>query len=200
MRDTLPGCQTLRSRFPFGGDHGGDHAGASRAQVLGERTRLGQFRRGAGNLGALRLCELRSRYLVLLTQLLKWIYQAERRSRSWLNTINIQRDAITQHLLESPGLAAREEDEFLIAYREARMRRRAKPIWMGMCFRSSRRLTRRGRVMRTGRRSRRPTRTRRVRPDCAAPCRALTKLRQITPFQWAQSRAAASPSSFPLTS
>lgn len=71
-------------------------------------------------LGRSELRELRSRYVVLLTHLLKWIHQPERRSRSWSNTIDIQRDAIAQHLSENPGLTAREEDEFLIAYREAR--------------------------------------------------------------------------------
>jgi hypothetical protein len=47
--------------------------------------------------------EVRSRLVVLLTDLLKWEFQAERRSKSWLSTILLQQDALRQ-LLESGTL------------------------------------------------------------------------------------------------
>lgn len=64
--------------------------------------------------------ELFSRYQVLLTHLLKWIVQPERRCRSWRNTIANQRDAIARHLLDNPSLKAREAAEFAAAYVAAR--------------------------------------------------------------------------------
>ncbi len=64
--------------------------------------------------------ELKSRYVVLLTHLLKWVYQAERRGRSWANTIANQRDEIADHLAHNPGLAPREAEEFSKAYHLAR--------------------------------------------------------------------------------
>lgn len=65
--------------------------------------------------------ELGSRYVVLLTHLLKWIYQPERRSRSWRNTITTQRRALAKHLRRNPGLKSVEVDEYLDAYAEARL-------------------------------------------------------------------------------
>lgn len=65
--------------------------------------------------------ELGSRYVVLLAHLLKWIYQPERRSRSWRNTITTQRRAIAKHLRRNPGLKAVEVEEYLDAYETARL-------------------------------------------------------------------------------
>lgn len=64
--------------------------------------------------------ELKSRYVVLLTHLLKWIHQPERRGRSWANTIANQRDELADHLAHNPGLASREAEEFSKAYHLAR--------------------------------------------------------------------------------
>ena len=64
--------------------------------------------------------ELRSRYVVLLSHLLKWLFQPERRSRSWEATIRTQRLQIADHVAENPGLKSRQADLFMKAYRVAR--------------------------------------------------------------------------------
>jgi hypothetical protein len=48
--------------------------------------------------------ELERRMKVLLQHLLKWEFQAERRSRSWLVTIDNQRDEIRKLIRDSPSL------------------------------------------------------------------------------------------------
>ena len=48
--------------------------------------------------------QLRSRLQVLVMHLLKWQYQPERQSASWLTTIDHQRDEIEALLLDSPSL------------------------------------------------------------------------------------------------
>ena len=48
--------------------------------------------------------ELESRMKVLLHHLLKWEFQTDRRSRSWLLTMNEQRDQIATLLRDSPSL------------------------------------------------------------------------------------------------
>lgn len=70
-------------------------------------------------LGRSQRSELRSRYEVLIAHLLKWIYQRERRSRSWTLTIDEQRDRLRDHVAANPSLAAIEADTFLKAYRSA---------------------------------------------------------------------------------
>lgn len=97
------------------------------------RTQADALRRRSGNevdwdnvaeeletLGRSELRELRSRYVILLTHLLKWIHQPERRSRSWSNTIAVQREAIMDHLDANPSLRARASEEYALAWREAR--------------------------------------------------------------------------------
>ena len=64
--------------------------------------------------------ELYSRYVVLLTHLLKWIRQPDRRGRSWENTIAIQRRELARHLRLNPGLVSVEAGEFADAYDRAR--------------------------------------------------------------------------------
>lgn len=71
-------------------------------------------------LGKSLAAELKSRYVVLLSHLLKWQFQPERRSRSWEATIRIQRLEIADHLAENPALAARREALFARAYALAR--------------------------------------------------------------------------------
>jgi hypothetical protein len=71
-------------------------------------------------LGASEERELNSRYVVLLTHLLKWIYQPERRGRSWSLTIVEQRAQIARHLGRNPGLKGHDAEEFSIAYASAR--------------------------------------------------------------------------------
>jgi hypothetical protein len=48
--------------------------------------------------------ELKNRAIVLLTHLMKWKYQADKRSSSWLNTISEQRRQIKFLLEDSPSL------------------------------------------------------------------------------------------------
>lgn len=66
--------------------------------------------------------ELHSRYIVLLTHLLKWMYQPKRRSSSWSASIAEQRKMITRHMRQNPGLASKEREEFIDAYDIARVR------------------------------------------------------------------------------
>jgi hypothetical protein len=60
--------------------------------------------------------ELISRLTVLLAHLLKWQFQAQRRSRSWEGTIDEQRDQIRLILSDSPSLKYQLENEIAHAY------------------------------------------------------------------------------------
>jgi len=64
--------------------------------------------------------ELRTRLGVLLMHLLKWAYQTDQRSRSWLVTIREQRDQIAQVLADSPSLRPVVHDSLGAIYRRAR--------------------------------------------------------------------------------
>jgi hypothetical protein len=64
--------------------------------------------------------ELVSRLTILLMHLLKWQYQAERRSRSWAATIRNQRLDVADHLLDNPSLKARLPESLAAAYERAR--------------------------------------------------------------------------------
>jgi hypothetical protein len=64
--------------------------------------------------------ELESRLAVLLTHLLKWQYQPERRSRSWGYTIEEQRDQVRRVLGQNPSLMPKLDEIFGHAYRSAR--------------------------------------------------------------------------------
>ena len=56
------------------------------------------------SMGASEKRELLSRLEVLLTHLLKWQYQPALQSRSWVLTIEEQRDRIKDHLDDNPSL------------------------------------------------------------------------------------------------
>jgi hypothetical protein len=60
--------------------------------------------------------ELRNRLGVLLGHLLKWQFQAEKRSSSWLSTIREQRVQIKLLLEDSPSLKPYLNEIFLAAY------------------------------------------------------------------------------------
>ena len=64
--------------------------------------------------------ELSSRYRQLLMHLLKWEYQPDRRSVSWLTSIERQRIEIEKLLEESPSLEAKLPGIYERAYRDAR--------------------------------------------------------------------------------
>lgn len=78
-------------------------------------------------LGKAEARELRSGYVVLLVHLLKWMYQSERRSRSWANTIANQRDEIALHLADNPSLKSVELETFRTAYGLARRSASSEP-------------------------------------------------------------------------
>lgn len=65
--------------------------------------------------------ELESRFAVLLTHLLKWRFQAEKRSGSWRATIRIQRIELTRLLEQNPGLKPRRDELLGVAYQVARI-------------------------------------------------------------------------------
>lgn len=65
--------------------------------------------------------ELRNRLKILLTHLLKWRYQPNRRSRSWEATIAVQRVEIRQHLRDNPGLRPSIAGLLVNAYEPARI-------------------------------------------------------------------------------
>jgi Domain of unknown function DUF29 len=71
------------------------------------------------SVGKSELRELRSRYVVLLAHLLKWMAQPERRGSSWRITIATQRRLISEHLDETPSLKAKRDETFAKAYFEA---------------------------------------------------------------------------------
>ena len=48
--------------------------------------------------------ELISRLKILLIHLLKWDYQPARQSKSWINSIRVQRMEIIDHLEDNPSL------------------------------------------------------------------------------------------------
>jgi len=58
------------------------------------------------SLGKQQRAELRNRLCILIGHLLKWEYQSNRRSRSWLNTIRVQRMDTLELLAENPSLKA----------------------------------------------------------------------------------------------
>ena len=65
--------------------------------------------------------ELESRLRVLLLHLLKWRHQPEGRCRSWQASIVVQRDDISRHLAENPGLKPRRDELLSASYRAARV-------------------------------------------------------------------------------
>jgi hypothetical protein len=72
-----------------------------------------------GDLGSSQRSELVSRLAVLLTHLLKWQFQPERRGHSWSQTISEQRYRIGLLKRRSPSLRAFQERALRDAYRIA---------------------------------------------------------------------------------
>ncbi len=66
--------------------------------------------------------ELVSRLTVLLTHLLKWCYQPDRRSRSWQYTIEEQRQKVCEVLEDSPSLRHEIDTTVSRAYDRALLR------------------------------------------------------------------------------
>ncbi|MBN3892023.1 MAG: DUF29 domain-containing protein [Nostoc sp. JL31] len=68
------------------------------------------------SLGKQQRQELRNRLSVLICHLLKWQYQSQRRSRSWLATLRIQRLDIAELLEDNPSLKPYLEEALRKAY------------------------------------------------------------------------------------
>lgn len=66
--------------------------------------------------------ELVNRLTVLLSHLLKWRFQPERRGASWEGTIREQRFSSADHLADNPSLKPQMPEVIAQAYRVARIR------------------------------------------------------------------------------
>ncbi|MGA9382615.1 MAG: DUF29 domain-containing protein [Phormidium sp.] len=71
-------------------------------------------------LGKQERAELRNRLRVLIGHLLKWEYQVEKRSRSWLMTIRVQRRDTQELLAENPSLKPYLEESLQKIYENGR--------------------------------------------------------------------------------
>ncbi len=72
------------------------------------------------SLGKQQRQELRNRLSVLIGYLLKWKYQSQRRSRSWLATIRVQCRDTLRLLKDNPSLKTYLEDALAEAYENGR--------------------------------------------------------------------------------
>jgi hypothetical protein len=63
---------------------------------------------------------LKSNLSQILMHMLKWDYQSELRSRSWVISINTHRIAYRSDLTDNPSLKPRQAEALEIAYRQAR--------------------------------------------------------------------------------
>jgi hypothetical protein len=74
------------------------------------------------SLGSSHADEIESRLSVLLTHLLKWRFQPERRSNSWRATIEEQRERIARRIRKSPSLRGHPAEVLKDEYRLARLK------------------------------------------------------------------------------
>lgn len=72
------------------------------------------------SLGKQQRQELRNRLSILIGHLLKWQYQPQNRSRSWLATIRVQRRDISRLLKDNPSLKSYIDGGILEAYENAK--------------------------------------------------------------------------------
>ena len=63
--------------------------------------------------------ELISRLSVLLLHLMKWRYQADKRSPSWEASVRVQRNRLVDHLDDNPSLKPSLPNALASAYRDA---------------------------------------------------------------------------------
>jgi len=71
------------------------------------------------SMGKRDLRQLRSRLQVLVMHLLKWQYQPDRHSKSWLTTIDHQRDQIEMLIIDSPSLRRELKPTLVMIYPKA---------------------------------------------------------------------------------
>lgn len=62
---------------------------------------------------------------LIMTHLLKWQYQPERRGSSWDNTIKREREEVKIRLTDSPGLKGKLSEFFKKAYNTAKLKAEA---------------------------------------------------------------------------
>ena len=74
-----------------------------------------------GSIGKAEKRELFNRLEVLLKHLLEWQFQPERRSKSWTNTIRVQRNRLNSHLADNPSLKPQIPASIQAAYVNARI-------------------------------------------------------------------------------
>ncbi len=72
------------------------------------------------SLGKQQRQELRNRLSILIGHLLKWEYQPQCRSRSWLATIRVQRRDSLRLLKDNPSLKSYLEEAVAVAYENGR--------------------------------------------------------------------------------
>jgi len=72
------------------------------------------------SLGKQQRQELRNRLSILLAHLLKWEYQPQQRSRSWLATIRVQRRDVLRLLRDNPSLKSYLQEGLSEAYENSR--------------------------------------------------------------------------------
>src|SRR5689334_5800094 len=90
------------------------------AQALRERKASGldwdNLAEEVDDLGKAEVHRLESHLGLLLMHLLKWVYQPQRRSRSWSNSIQEHRFRIQRVLRSNPGLKAKLPEVFADTY------------------------------------------------------------------------------------
>jgi hypothetical protein len=98
-----------------------EQAAALRAGQLGALD-LDNLAEEIEDLGKALFSKLRSSFRVILTHMLKWDHQPERRSRSWAASIKTHRIDIEFLLQENPSLRRRQPEAIAGAFRQARIR------------------------------------------------------------------------------
>lgn len=73
------------------------------------------------DVGRSEFAKIQSALEVLLTHMLKWDHQPEKRTRSWDNTIAAQRGQFENILGDNPGLKSKREEALRRAYKQARL-------------------------------------------------------------------------------
>lgn len=71
------------------------------------------------NMGASEKRQLDNRLILLIGHLLKWVYQSEKRTKSWKLTIKEQRRAVMKLLKFNPSLKSELDNFFASAYEDA---------------------------------------------------------------------------------
>jgi hypothetical protein len=97
-----------------------EQAALLRAGKLGDAD-IGNIAEEIESMGRSEKRELESRFTVLLSHLLKWQFQPERRGKSWRVTIEQQRRQLAKHLRENPSLKSAVGETVLSAYEDARI-------------------------------------------------------------------------------